>query len=173
MAEVGMVSKAIWISENLYKYCIAPDNGKRVRETGSISPATCLKNQRARDAFGWAGSVQQCKRFFTEAAVRLGISKLLEKTDVKIPIVGGLSTELWLQQQTKLVLHLCKRARKNIAAQYRFPAYRQSSIMDWQDTLPMEARYTRDGSDEYLKYEDNLLSSFLFGGCKRVKQTPH
>lgn len=169
MAEVGMVSKAIWISENLYKYCIAPDNGKRVRETGSISPATSLKNQRAKEAFSWAGSVQQCKRFFTEAAVRLGVSMLLEKKNVKIPIVGGLSTELWLQQQTKLVLHLCQRARKNFGSQYRFPAYRQSCTMDWQDTIPMEARSEMD----QMKISNMKKICFLFGGRKTVKWTPH
>lgn len=109
MASVG--SKAIWIADMLYKYCIAPDNGKRVRETGSISPASCLKNGRARLAFSWAASVAFSKRYFTEVAVRKALLKLIEMEGVRIPLGAGLPFELWLQQQTRSVLHLCQRAR--------------------------------------------------------------
>jgi len=132
MASVG--SKAIWIADMLYKYCIAPDNGKRVRETGSISPASCLKNGRARLAFSWAASVAFSKRYFTEVAVRKALLKLIEMEGVRIPLGGGLPFELWLQQQTRSVLHLCQRARKNFGS-----SLRQSRSMDWQETLPMEA----------------------------------
>lgn len=95
----------------LYKNCIAPDNGKRVRETGSISPASCLKNGRARLAFSWAASVAFSKRYFTEVAVRKALLKLIEMEGVRIPLGAGLPFELWLQQQTRSVLHLCQRAR--------------------------------------------------------------
>lgn len=132
MASVG--SKAIWIADMLYKNCIAPDNGKRVRETGSISPASCLKNGRARLAFSWAASVAFSKRYFTEVAVRKALLKLIEMEGVRIPLGAGLPFELWLQQQTRSVLHLCQRARKNFGS-----SLRQSRSMDWQETLPMEA----------------------------------
>ena len=132
MASVG--KKAIWIAGMLYKNCIAPDNGKRVRETGSIPPASSLKNHGARSAFSWAASVTFSKRFFTEVAVRNGILKLIDMEGVRIPVGAGLNFELWLQQQTRLVLHLCQRARKNFGSQLRL-----SSSMDWQETLPMEA----------------------------------
>lgn len=84
----SVISKALWICENLYKYCVAPDGGKRTRETGAIAPAGTLKNFRARFAFLWASEVGFNKRFFTEAAVRLGILKLLEKK--KFPFLAAL-----------------------------------------------------------------------------------
>ena len=137
--ERGLESKANTIAANLFKYCIEPDGGKRVRETGSISPASTLKNRKAREAFSWANLLNRSKtRYFTQAGVRLGIMKLLENYDVQVPIVPGLPFELWLTQQSKVILHMCKRARKNSLASLRFLGYRQSS-MDWTDTIPMEA----------------------------------
>lgn len=55
----GLAAKAICISEYLYKHCVAPDDGKRLRETGLISPATSLKNRKAREAFLWARDVNK------------------------------------------------------------------------------------------------------------------
>ncbi len=139
MASISLISKALWICENLYKNCVAPDDGKRIRETGAIAPAGTLKNSRARSAFLWASEVGFNKRFFTEASVRLGILKLVEKEGVSIPCHVGIPYELWLQRETKTVLHLCQRSRRNFGAQLRFPAYRQLKSMDFMETLPMEA----------------------------------
>lgn len=134
----SVISKALWICENLYKYCVAPDGGKRIRETGAIAPAGTLKHFRARFAFLWASEVGFNKRFFTEAAVRLGILKLLEKKEISIPCSSGIPYELWLQRETKTVLHLCQRSRRNFGSQLRFPAYRQQKSMDYMETLPMD-----------------------------------
>ena len=63
--EVDLVSKGNFIAENLFKFCVAPDSGKRLRETGVVAPATTLKNKCARSAFEWAASVSQEKKYFT------------------------------------------------------------------------------------------------------------
>lgn len=139
---VGLARKAICVAENLYKFCVAIDDGKRLRETGCIPPASTLKNRKCRDAFMWARRVNQYnQRFFTMAAVRMGIIRMLDTYSLNVPIVNGMTFEVWLIQQSKLVLHLCQRARKNSGSSLRFLAYRQSTSMDWMDTVPMEAGY--------------------------------
>ena len=73
-------------------------------------------------------------------SLRLAISRLLTRENLTIPFVSGLPFELWLERQSKHILHLCQRSRKNCSAQYRFQSYRQKSwTMDWADTVPMEA----------------------------------
>ena len=49
-----VLSRASFIAESIYKTCIVPDAGTRLRETGAISPANSLKSVRARKAFEWA-----------------------------------------------------------------------------------------------------------------------
>ena len=133
-------TKAICIADHLYRFCVAPDDGKRVRQTGSIAPAGSLKNRKARQAFCWASQVKKFnERYFTLSAVQKGIELLVATWDLKPPLVG-LSFELCLTQQSKQILHLCQRARKNASDSLRFLAYRQSSFnMDWVDTVPLEA----------------------------------
>lgn len=140
----GLEQKAALIAENLYKHCVVPDGGIRLRETGAISPASCLKSKRARKAFKWVNgaSVPFQQRFFTLAAVRRAIQKLLKYHGVMIPIIPRLPQELWVEQQARLLLHLCQRARKNVGSSLRFSAYRQKAMADWQPTIPLEARET-------------------------------
>ena len=140
-ASLAIHSKAITIAENLFKYCVAPDDGKRIRETGSIAPASTLKHRKAKEAFRWAFQINAYnKRYFTQAAVHKGILMLLEKYDVRVPIVAGVSFDLWCIQQTKIVLHLCQRARKNHSGSFRFLGYRQAKSMDFLETIPLEEK---------------------------------
>ena len=60
----ALLAKAAFIADNLYQTCVAPDGGQRLRETGAISPATSLKNFRARRAFEWASHVSYQAIFF-------------------------------------------------------------------------------------------------------------
>ena len=142
-SETSLQSKALVIGDNLYPYCVAPDDGKRLRETGSICPGSSLKQSHTKKAFEWVHQINcMCsRRYFTTAACQLGIKRLLEKPNLQIPQTIGLPFELWLVQQAKLVQHLCYRARKTVGSASRFRRYRQSRTMDWAETIPMEARH--------------------------------
>jgi hypothetical protein len=134
-----LYAKAAFIAQCLYSYCVLPDNGVRLRKTASISPGTSLKHREANKAFQWANQVRENQKFFTLAACREGIKMLLEKPHVEVPLVG-LSMDAWITNQAKLVLKLCQRARINSGSSFRFAAYRQSKIMDWDETQAIEAR---------------------------------
>lgn len=127
--------KALFIADHLYRECVLPDRGKRLSETGSISPALSLKIHSARKAFEWAAEAPESSRFFTKAAVRRGIELLMRQDNVQIPHLAGLPYPLWLEQQTKIIIHLCHRSRKNSCAKYRFASSCQARrMMDWEDT---------------------------------------
>lgn len=138
--EIGkdLVSRAKFIAESLYRECIDKDGGVRLRQTGALSPAGSLKSHNARFAFDWASHIPMERKFFTKAACRMAIQTLLSMPNVEVPRLPGMPLELWIEQQAKVVQHLCQRSRKNRGSSMRFPAYRQLS-MDWTDTLPMEA----------------------------------
>lgn len=129
-------AKATFIAESLYKSCVVGDGGKRLRDTGAISPSTTLKSVAGRNAFAWASKVKTSSRFYTLAACRLAMQMLLKYPNVKIPIVGSDSLDLWVETQGKVVMHLCKRARKNSGSSQRLA---RKKSMDWDETLPMEA----------------------------------
>ena len=138
----ALLAKGAFIADALYRHCFLPDEGVRMKRTASISPGTSLKHVEARKAFQWAANIDDVgggKKFFTLAACRKGVKLLLEKPDVVVPFVG-LPQNLWVESQAKLVMKLAQRARKNSAASLRFWAYHQSKLMDWEDTLPVEAR---------------------------------
>lgn len=135
----ALMAKAKFIADCLYKTCVAMDDGKRLRETGSISPAQSLKSLNARRAFEWASNVASQSRFYTMAACRLAVDLLLSYPNVEVPILATIPKDMWVQQQGKIVLHLCQRARRNSgSASLRFPAYRQSRSMDWEETQLMQ-----------------------------------
>ena len=129
-------AKATFMAESLYKSCVVGDGGKRLRDTGAISPSTTLKSVAGRNAFAWASKVKTSSRFYTLAACRLAMQMLLKYPNVKIPIVGSDSLDLWVETQGKVVMHLCKRARKNSGSSQRLA---RKKSMDWDETLPMEA----------------------------------
>ena len=130
--------KGLFIADALYRHCVLPDGGERLKKTGAISPATSLKHVAARKAFAWAGHVGEGKKKFTLAACRRGVQLLFDKPDVVIPLVG-LPHHLWVESQAKTVMRLAQRARKNCQASLRFLGYQQSKYMDWEETQPVEA----------------------------------
>lgn len=131
-------AKGEFIADSLYKHCILPGDGRRLKQTASISPGTSLKHRQARDCFAWANRVGENKKFFTLAACREGVRLLLEKPMVEVPF-SGMSRDMWIQSQAKVIMHLCQRSRINCGSSFRFMRYQQSKIMDWEDTLPLQA----------------------------------
>ena len=138
----ALLAKAAFIADNLYQTCVVPDGGQRLRETGAISPATSLKNVRARRAFEWASHVSYQAKFFTLAACRLGVQQLLRYQNVDVPVLATTPKDTWVEQQAKLVMQLCARSRKNCgSARLRTLSYRQAGLMDWDQTMPLQAGF--------------------------------
>ena len=136
----ALLAKAAFIADNLYQTCVVPDGGQRLRETGAISPATSLKNVRARRAFEWASHVSYQAKFFTLAACRLGVQQLLRYQNVDV--LATTPKDTWVEQQAKLVMQLCARSRKNCgSARLRTLSYRQAGLMDWDQTMPLQAGF--------------------------------
>ena len=133
-----LLSRAQFIAEQVYRNCILPDNGVRLRETGAIRPANTLKCVRARTAFEWAGRINHKQKYFTKAACRMAITRLQLLPNVEPPVIHGLPHDLWEEQQSRVLLHLCQRSRKNFGSCLRFRAYHQAT-MDGLETLPMQA----------------------------------
>ena len=137
--EALLVAKANFIAEKLFQHCVVPDSGKRLRETGSISPASTLKNKEARAAFEWAATVNtQKKNISPLLRVEWLLEKLFQMKGVDIPVVPHLPVDMWVEIQAKTICHLCQRCRRNSGSQLRFRGYRQRCSMDFQETLPLE-----------------------------------
>lgn len=164
----ALAAKAQFIAECLYKSCVLPDNGKRVKETGSISPASSLKHHAARKAFTWASKVAYNSRFFTHAACRLGVEKLLDNYNLEVPVLKQSPRALWVEQQSRIIMHLCARSRRNCgSAQFRSRSYRQLGVMDWEQTLALEARFP----GWFLSSKQKLLimfSELIFTANKNI-----
>ena len=133
-----MFSRAQFIAEQLYRNCILPDDGVRMRETGAISPANTLKSVKGRMAFEWAGQIQHRQKFFTKAACRLAVALLMKMPRVEPPSIYGLPRDVWEEQQSRVVLHLCQRSRKIFGSCLRFHGYHQA-LMDNVQTMPLQA----------------------------------
>ena len=129
-----LMEKACWIAEQLHRSCVCPDEGTRVSRTGAISPGTSLKSLETRKAFQWARQVT-ASRYFTALAVKKAIKLLLTKYEIQIPRIPGQTTQQWIETQAPVILHLCKRSRKNVASSLRNVQFG----MDMADTQPMEA----------------------------------
>ena len=160
--EVDLVSKGNFIAENLFKFCVAPDSGKRLRETGVVAPATTLKNKCARSAFEWAASVTQKKKYFTLAACRMAIKTLISMKGVDIPLIPTLPLDMWVEQQAKIVCHLAQRSRRNCRSQYRFCGYKQMSWMDIQDTLPLQVGCVENCDNHHISLYKQLETLWSF-----------
>ena len=116
----NILAKAAWIADQLYAHVVLPDDGLRLRRTGSISPSTTLKTEDGKSAFAWACDVGG-KRFFTRKACKMALERLLEMPGVTIPLVGGITRATWVEQQATILMHFSQRARKNSLAIGRGP----------------------------------------------------
>ena len=110
-------SKVRYIAQELYRNCVQPDGGDRARLTGSLPPRGSLKHRSSKKAFAWCGGVHE-HRFFTKSAVKTALVRLLDFYEVEVPLCDspGLTRQDWLQRQTQLIQHLCKRSVKNASA---------------------------------------------------------
>ena len=82
------------------------------------------------------------QNFFTLAACRLGVQQLLRYQNVDVPVLATTPKDTWVEQQAKLVMLLCSRSRKNCgSARLRTLSYRQVGLMDWDQTMPMQAGF--------------------------------
>lgn len=152
----SLKAKIAYISHWLYTSCVLPDDGTRLRETGCLAPARSLKNKVARQAFKWASNVAYAEKIFTMAACRGGITHMMRLHKLELPLVAGQTEEDWIENQTKIIHHLCQRARKNCGSALRFAGYRQSRAMDWEQTVPM---FIEVGVKTTLNVNDSICES--------------
>ena len=142
MIQFSLMTEAAFIADNLYQTCVVPDGGQRLRETGAISPATSLKNVWPRYAFEWASMFHTKQIFLPWLLFRLGVQQLLRYQNVDVPVLATTPKNTWVEQQAKLVMQLCARSRKNCgSAPLRTLSYRQAGLMDWDQTMPLQAGF--------------------------------
>ena len=88
------------------------------------------------------------------------------KDEVKIPF-SGLPMDMWVEAQAKLVMHLAQRSRNNSGSSLRFLCYRQSSIMDWEETQVQAGQCLR-----CLRFFEVVIDS-LFGTYSLSQSVNH
>ena len=52
-------SKVRYIAQELYRTCVEPDEGARVKATGSLSPKGTLKHKESKRVFAWSGEIHE------------------------------------------------------------------------------------------------------------------
>ena len=114
--QMSLQGKVRAIALNLHKHCVEPDQGERLRKTGSLSPKGSLRFKAGRQAFKWCERIHE-PRYFTKTAVKGALKLLLDKYEVEVPFgESERARAQWLMQQSRVVQHLCKRAVKNALA---------------------------------------------------------
>ncbi|CAE7328479.1 unnamed protein product [Symbiodinium sp. CCMP2592] len=136
MPESPLQTKVRYIAQELYRTCVEPDRGARVRGTGSLSPKISLRYRKGKEAFEWCRCVHE-PRYFTRTAVKGALNHLLDHYKIEVPLceLEGLTRKEWIRRQTKAVQHLCKRAVKNAFAKSR-PAVLAIAMADDEETQP-------------------------------------
>ena len=99
--KAAVIAEGIWGQLNLDRFA----------QTGSLSEHWHLRTAAAREAFAWCGCCS-ANRYFTDKAIREGIKLLVRDKGLKLPDLPGVTFEKWLLDSTKLVGHLCRRARR-------------------------------------------------------------
>ena len=149
-------TKVRYIARELYRTCVEPDQGARVRGTGSLSPKLTLRYRKGKEAFEWCRRVHE-PRYFTRTAVKGALNCLLDHYKVEVPLceLEGLTRKEWIRRQTKAVQHLCKRAVKNAFAKSR-PAALAIAMADDEETQPYsleECAHARNDRERQLHIE--------------------
>ena len=83
-----------------------------LERTGSLFPGRSLRFKSVRALFGWTQSLR-AHRFFTYGALRLALQILVRDYEISLPLLGHFDANSWLNDQSKILHRLCKRAVKN------------------------------------------------------------
>ena len=118
------------LAEAIYEGFIKDDGGEWLARTGNVVVSCNLRVQKTRKAFQLvyaAGGIRSTeKRFWTKAAFRDALQKMVTDRGLQIPMTSGFSWSEWLKDQASSLQELSQRARKN--------AWR----MDALETLPYD-----------------------------------
>ena len=130
--------KALFVADQIYRSCIAPDGGELLRLTGALAPGGSLKMSKAREAFRWCQSEEIEGRFFTLRLCHKAVSLLVAQQRIEIPALPGLSQSFWLAEQAKRLHYLCCRSKKNrLACSLPSSKEAKAEAMDDAETQPM------------------------------------
>ena len=100
----------------LYDAFIKDDGGEYLATTGEIVSATTLRVHKTRDAFAVfmaATSGSEETRFWTKAAIRDAVTKMMKERGLEVPRTSGFVWSEWLKDQVARIHDLTQRARRN------------------------------------------------------------
>lgn len=100
----------------LYHAFIKDDGGEYLANTGEIVLAKTLKVHKTRDAFALvraATSGSDEKRFWTKAAIRDAVARMMKQRGLEVPRTSGFVWFEWLKDQVARIHDLSQRARRN------------------------------------------------------------
>ena len=143
--------KVFRITELIYKNCIQPDPD-RIKQTGTLLPTPSLRHKRTRECLSFARDIEG--RIFTQALVRDCLRALLAnpvKYSLELPCTPGFSSERWIQDESKVLHKLLKRARKSTTAE---TLAAMDKLIDEMETQPWDIN-----SFELDPNEDDLRGS--------------
>ena len=96
------------MAEKLYDLIDQED----LRQTGRLVKFRSLRFRSTREVFAWTNDCC-AHRFFTKGTIKQALVILVREYGLAPPLLGDYNLESWLEEQTKVVHYLCKRAVKN------------------------------------------------------------
>ena len=121
----------------IYETFILPDDGEWLRRTGDVVKVSHLRNPKNRSMFNRIveiGKESAQKRLWTVSLFKSCLTYILTEKRLLIPITPQFTIEDWVEDQSKKLHHLVRRAAKNKWQESRFS---KKAAMDHMETQPM------------------------------------
>ena len=107
----------------IYETFILPDDGEWLRRTGDVVKVSHLRNPKNRSMFNRIveiGKESAQKRLWTVSLFKSCLTYILTEKRLLIPITPQFTIEDWVEDQSKKLHHLVRRAAKNKWQESRF-----------------------------------------------------
>ena len=130
----------------IYENFILPDDGEWLRKTGEIVKVSHLRNSKNRSMFNRIveiGKDVAKKRLWTVSLFKACLYYILKEKQLLIPVTHDFSIDTWVQEQSKKLHQLVRKAAKNRWQEERFAHIRNAS-MDTADTLQFPSWWDED-----------------------------
>lgn len=122
----------------IYENFIVPDDGEWLRKTGEIVNVSHLRNSKNRCRFNRIveiGKDTSQKRLWTVSLFKACLYYVLSEKQLLVPLTSDFTIEAWVQEQSKKLHQLVRRAAKNRWQEERFAQIRCAN-MDNMETQP-------------------------------------
>lgn len=130
----------------IYENFILPDDGEWLRKTGEIVQVSHLRNSKNRCRFNRIveiGKDSAQKRLWTVSLFKACLYYVLSEKQLLVPLTSDFTIENWVQDQSKKLHQLVRRAAKNRWQEARFAHLRWEN-MDTMDTLQFPEWWSED-----------------------------